>query len=112
MNMRTVACSLLLAFIAQSTTALAQDTDLDAVVLKLQQEVAQLRGLPFKAPVSSQAAAYYDPRTKKFYTLIENAAPMMMQMLYSHELYHGLQAEPPMSRLRARRSSKVRRPTS
>lgn len=120
--------------------------DLNAVVLTLQEEVAQLRGLPFKAAVpalmqsqeafakylqgridetmpevmnnhygaivkrlglyrgsianfgdtakavmSSQAAAYYDPEARTFYVLMQNVPPLMMQTLYSHELYHGLQ---------------------
>lgn len=146
MSIRIVVSGLLIVCLAHSTAAPAQDADMNAVVLKLQEEVAQLRGLPFKTPVpagvqskeqfaafldkeideqmpeamnthygaivqrlglyrgtlsnfrdtakqvmSSQAAAYYDPKTKTFYMLIQNAPPLMMQMLYSHELYHGLQ---------------------
>lgn len=123
-----------------------QTSDLNAVVLRLQEEVAQLRGLPFKAPVpaqtqsleefegfldarldeampevmnrhygaivkrlglyrgtisnfgaiakavmSSQTAAYYDPEAQAFHVLMQDTSEMMMQALYAHELYHGLQ---------------------
>src|SRR5262245_61129478 len=61
MKIRIVAGSLLLVGLAH-----AQSADTDAVVLKLQDEVAQLRGLPFKTPVPSgvqskeQFAAFLD----------------------------------------------------
>jgi hypothetical protein len=129
-----------------SAPAPEQDADPQALVLKLQEEVSQLRGLPFKANVpagvqsqeefaqyldeqidetlpeiknnyygaivqrlglyrgtltnfrdtakavmSSQAGAYYDPETKTFNMLMQNVSEMMKRMLYSHELYHGLQ---------------------
>ena len=129
-----------------SAPAPEQDADPQALVLELQEEVSQLRGLPFKANVpagvqsqeefglyldeqldealpeiknsyygaivqrlglyrgtltnfrdtakavmSSQAGAYYDPETKTFHMLMQNVPEMMKRMLYSHELYHGLQ---------------------
>ena len=124
----------------------AQGADTQALVLQLQEEVAQLRGLPFKSNVtagvqtkeefaayldeqidealpeiknkyygaivkrlglyrgdltnfsdtakavmSSQAGAYYDPETKTFNMLMQNVSELMMKVLYTHELYHGLQ---------------------
>ena len=123
-----------------------QNADTQALVLQLQEEVAELRGLPFKSNVtagvqsqeqfaayldgqidealpeiknkhygaivkrlglyrgdltnfsdtakavmSSQAGAYYDPETKTFNMLMQNVSEMMMKLLYTHELYHGLQ---------------------
>jgi hypothetical protein len=147
MAVRSLAIVLLAHSIASGAAeTAAADADLQSAVLELQEEVAQLRGLPFKAPVraemqsqegfaayldqqidealpevmnthygaivkrlglyrgtlanfsdtakavmSSQAAAYYDPRTKTFYTLMQNASELMMHTLYTHELYHGLQ---------------------
>jgi hypothetical protein len=116
------------------------------VVLELQEEVARLRGVPFKATVSaqvqspegfsrfvdgqideampevmnrhygvivkrlglyngpitnfrdtakavmtSQVAAYYDPKAKTFYSLMQGMPEPMLHMMYAHELYHGLQ---------------------
>jgi hypothetical protein len=124
----------------------AQEADTQALVLQLQEEVAQLRGLPFKSNVtagvqskeefatyldeqiaealpqiknkyygaivkrlglyrgdltnfsetakavmSSQAGAYYDPETKTFNMLMQNVSELMMKLLFTHELYHGLQ---------------------
>jgi hypothetical protein len=123
-----------------------QSVDTQALVLQLQEEVAQLRGLPFKSNVkagvqskeefaayldeqidealpqiknkyygaivkrlglyrgdltnfsdtakavmSSQAGAYYDPETKTFNMLMQNVSELMMKVLFTHELYHGLQ---------------------
>jgi hypothetical protein len=128
------------------TPEVAAQPDLHAIALKLQEEVTELRGLPFKKPVlaeiqppeafekfldervtevmpeavdmhygaivkrlglyrgvlddfrgtaksvmGSQAAAYYDPETEKFYVLWQDMPALMQNMLYSHELYHGLQ---------------------
>jgi hypothetical protein len=159
MNTRRVVRSLAIVFIGHSIGAsaaeppapapappAAQATDPKALVLELQKEVAELRGLPFKSNVtaavqsqegfaayldeqigeavpevlnthygaivkrlglyrgtienfgdtakavmSSQAAAYYDPRKQTFYMLMPDVPEMMVGMLYSHELYHGLQ---------------------
>jgi len=44
-----------------------------------------------KAVMSSQAGAYYDPETKTFNMLMQNVSELMMKVLYTHELYHGLQ---------------------
>ena len=44
-----------------------------------------------KAVMSSQAAAYYDPEKQTFYMLMQDMPELMTRMLYSHELYHGLQ---------------------
>ena len=44
-----------------------------------------------KTVMSSQAAAYYDPEKQTFYMLVQDMPEIMMRMLYSHELYHGLQ---------------------
>jgi hypothetical protein len=131
---------------AEPPAAPTQGADTQALVLQLQEEVAQLRGLPFKSNVtagvqskeefaayldeqidealpeiknkyygaivqrlglyrgdltnfsdtakavmSSQAGAYYDPETKTFNMLMQNVSELMMKVLYTHELYHGLQ---------------------
>jgi hypothetical protein len=120
--------------------------DLQAITLKLQQDVAELRGLAFRhsvpaemqsqedfakymdermreslpealnanygaivkrlglyrGPLSnlkdvakmvmgSQLAAYYDPKSQRFYVLLPNMPEMLRNMTYAHELYHGLQ---------------------
>jgi hypothetical protein len=155
MNISMVARSLAILLIAHSiessaaeppASAPARDPGLNAVVLKLQEEVAQLRGLPFKATVpaeiqsqegfarfldgqideampevmnshygaivkrlglysgpltnfrdtakavmSSQVAAYYDPKAQMFYSLMQNMPEPMLHMMFAHELYHGLQ---------------------
>jgi hypothetical protein len=155
MNMSTVVRSLAILLIAQPIASSASESpasapalapDLNAVVLELQKDVAQLRGLPFKATVaaemqsqegfaryldgqideampeamnrhfgaivkrlglyrgtltnfrdtakavmSSQVAAYYDPKARTFYVLMQNMPEQMMNIMYSHELYHGLQ---------------------
>lgn len=39
----------------------------------------------------SQAAAYYDPKTETFYVLMTDMPPLMLNTIYAHELYHGLQ---------------------
>src|SRR3989337_2014414 len=41
--------------------------------------------------MSSQVAAYYDPKAQKFYSLMQNMPEPMLHMMYAHELYHGLQ---------------------
>jgi len=41
--------------------------------------------------MSSQAAAYYDPKTQRFYVLMTGGPELMQGVLYAHELYHGLQ---------------------
>jgi hypothetical protein len=41
--------------------------------------------------MSSQAAAYYDPDTQRFYVLMTGGPELMQGVLYAHELYHGLQ---------------------
>ncbi|MFL6620267.1 MAG: hypothetical protein ACJ8MH_16795 [Povalibacter sp.] len=155
MNINSAAQTLAFVFLALSFECRAAESpapepaskpDLAATVLRLQQEVAELRGLSFKSAVpaelqsqeqfakymderidevmpeilnknygavvkrlglyrgsmtdfratakgvmSSQAAAYYDPKVQKFYVLMQNMPEPMLNMLYSHELYHGLQ---------------------
>ena len=155
MNITTVVRGFLIAGIALSFECLAEEPattenavpmDLQALALELQQEVTELRGLPFKRTVlaevqppeafeeflddritevmpeavdtdygaivkrlglyrgtladfrgtaknvmSSQAAAYYDPKAEKFLVLWQDMPPLMRNMMYSHELYHGLQ---------------------
>ena len=44
-----------------------------------------------KSVMSSQAAAYYDPDVQRFYVLMQDGPDLIMRMLFSHELYHGLQ---------------------
>jgi hypothetical protein len=44
-----------------------------------------------KTVMSSQAAAYYDPAKQTFYMLMQDVPEPLTRMLYSHELYHGLQ---------------------
>lgn len=39
----------------------------------------------------SQAGAYYDPETKKFYVLMTRMPEALQGALYAHELYHALQ---------------------
>lgn len=155
MNMRRLSRLLAILLITHSTGSSADESaasepaaapDLAAVVLQLQEEVADLRGLPFKSTVSagiqssegfakfldaqideampevmnrhygaivkrlglyqgsltnfrdtakavmsSQVAAYYDPKAKTFYSLMQNMPEPMLYMMYTHELYHGLQ---------------------
>lgn len=44
-----------------------------------------------KKVMESQAAAYYDPKTKAFYVLMGDADELMLGTIFAHELYHGLQ---------------------
>jgi hypothetical protein len=44
-----------------------------------------------KSVTASQAAAYYDPQSSTFYVLTPNLSELAMGVLFSHELYHGLQ---------------------
>jgi len=41
--------------------------------------------------LEGQAAAHYDPETKKCYLLITDMDPLMLDLVLSHELYHALQ---------------------
>ncbi len=45
----------------------------------------------FKSALLSQAGAYYDPATGKFYYLMTDMAPMLLQTVAAHELVHALQ---------------------
>lgn len=40
---------------------------------------------------TSQAGAYYDPKTKKFYFVMIPASPMALDVIAAHELTHALQ---------------------
>jgi len=53
-------------------------------------EITDFRGA-MKRVLSSQAGAYYDPRTGRFYVLFGDMQEMLEGALYAHELYHGLQ---------------------
>lgn len=53
-------------------------------------EIEDFRGMA-KLLMTSQAAAYYDPKTAKFYVLYSTLPPIFSGTLYSHELTHGLQ---------------------
>lgn len=44
-----------------------------------------------KQMMTSQAAAYYDPNTNKFYVLMTKMTGVMGETVFAHELYHGLQ---------------------
>jgi hypothetical protein len=44
-----------------------------------------------KTIVSSQFAAYYDPREKAFYVLAQDLSELDRGIVFAHELYHGLQ---------------------
>ncbi|HTE43311.1 MAG TPA: hypothetical protein VK629_20990 [Steroidobacteraceae bacterium] len=44
-----------------------------------------------KSVMTSQAGAYYDPKTKTFYVLLEGLPEVMLGMFFAHELHHGLQ---------------------
>ena len=44
-----------------------------------------------KFVMTSQAAAYYDPKASAFYVLLGDAPMLMLAPIYAHELYHGLQ---------------------
>lgn len=44
-----------------------------------------------KSVMTTQAAAYYDPDTKRFYVLAEGGSELEQGVIYSHELYHALQ---------------------
>ena len=56
--------------------ALEKEMDLTETLLKI---------------LEGQAAAHYDPETKKCYLLITDMNAMMLDMVLSHELYHALQ---------------------
>ncbi|MCC6909010.1 MAG: hypothetical protein IT430_13785 [Phycisphaerales bacterium] len=45
----------------------------------------------FKSALLSQAGAYYDPETGKFYYLMTDMAPVLLQTVAAHELVHALQ---------------------
>lgn len=53
-------------------------------------EIQDFRGM-MRTVMTSQAAAYYDPETKRFYILSETGDELELGVLYSHELYHGIQ---------------------
>lgn len=44
-----------------------------------------------KVVMSSQVAAYYDPKERVFYSLMQDMPEPMLHMMFAHELYHGLQ---------------------
>lgn len=44
-----------------------------------------------KLVIRSQAGAYYDPREETFYVVMENIPEQVLNTVYAHELYHGLQ---------------------
>ncbi len=44
-----------------------------------------------KMVMQSQAAAYYDPGTETFFVVMTDLSEPMLNTVYSHELYHGLQ---------------------
>lgn len=44
-----------------------------------------------KEVMKSQAAAYYDPATEKFYVIMSGMGELELGSIYAHELYHGLQ---------------------
>lgn len=44
-----------------------------------------------KMVMQSQAAAYYDPVSEKFYVVMQKLPEKMLGSVYAHELYHGLQ---------------------
>lgn len=54
------------------------------------EEIKDFRGMAKKV-MTSQAAAYYDPETKKFFVLYPNLNKLLLGSLYAHELTHGLQ---------------------
>ncbi|MFQ5650408.1 MAG: hypothetical protein ACE5IY_10745 [bacterium] len=41
--------------------------------------------------VQSQAAAYYDPEKETFFVVMQELPDQMLNVVYAHELYHGLQ---------------------
>src|SRR5436190_16219306 len=45
----------------------------------------------FKDALLSQAGAYYEPQSKKFYYLMSGLPKMFMDVIASHELVHALQ---------------------
>lgn len=53
-------------------------------------EIQDFRGM-MRTVMTSQAAAYYDTKTKRFYVLSEGGDELEQGVIYSHELYHGLQ---------------------
>lgn len=48
-------------------------------------------GHEFKNALLSQAGAYYDPGSGKFFYLMTNVSSEMLQMIASHELVHAIQ---------------------
>ncbi|MFQ5824078.1 MAG: hypothetical protein ACE5JB_08490 [bacterium] len=44
-----------------------------------------------KTIMQSQAAAYYDPASETFYVVMQKLPEYMLNSVYAHEIYHGLQ---------------------
>ncbi|MFQ6113165.1 MAG: hypothetical protein ACE5NG_03640 [bacterium] len=44
-----------------------------------------------KMLMQSQAAAYYDPATETFYVVMQQLPEQLLNSVYVHEIYHGLQ---------------------
>lgn len=147
MSLVRKAWCLALAVLPAASATAAQPIDPLVFAARVQQEVAELRGLPFKQPVpmekqtpdalgrrmqqemnevvppqiaahfgkivqrlglyrgpelgdfhglmemvmTTQAAAYYDTQAKRIYILDEGGNELEQGVIYSHELYHGLQ---------------------
>lgn len=53
-------------------------------------EITDFKGMA-RLLMTSQAAAYYDPETKKFYVLFSGMPSVMSGPLEAHELTHGMQ---------------------
>lgn len=72
----------------------AMDKHFDKIVRRLGlykgPELGDFRTL-MRAVMTSQAAAYYDPDTKRIYILAEGGDELEQGVIYSHELYHALQ---------------------
>jgi hypothetical protein len=53
-------------------------------------EIQDFRGM-MRTVMTSQAAAYYDPETKRIYILSGTGNEIELGVIYAHELYHGMQ---------------------
>lgn len=70
----------------------AKEADMQAALLRLGMLLEPIDiAHEFKNALLSQAGAYYDPATGKFFYLMTNVSGEMLKMFASHELVHAIQ---------------------
>jgi len=69
-----------------------KEADMQAALLRLGMLLQPIDiGDEFKNALLSQAGAYYDPASGKFFYLMSNVSGDMLKMIASHELVHAIQ---------------------